>query len=74
MIHDSRNRHHLMQFSINLKKYIFQLISKNLGQLFRKEIKIENLPPMSFSSRKSYHDIMDNKDEAGIAKMFTTSS
>lgn len=51
---------------------MFQLIGKNIGQLFRKEIKIVNLRPMQTSSRNaSYNNLLDtNGQDAGIAKIF----
>lgn len=52
--------------------FFFQLIGKNLGQLFRKEIKIADLRPIQTSSRNaSYNNLLEhNGQDTSIAKLF----
>lgn len=57
------------------KKLTAQLVGKNLGQLFRKEIKIINLPPMNGPSRKgNYVNLVDSGESTGIEKIFSINS
>lgn len=51
----------------NYKFYSFQLVGKNVGQLFRKEIVIENLPPIARNqNRHSIANLLGRQSEDAI--------
>lgn len=52
----------------------FQLIGKSVGQLFRKEVVIEDLPPIARNPNQNRHSIanlLGRPEDAGIANMFS---
>lgn len=51
-----------------------QLIGKTLGELFRKEIQIVNLPPMPTQRSASNYNIVDTNQPVGITQLFSTNS
>lgn len=52
------------------------MVGKNLSELFRKEIKIVNLPPLNLEARnpKQNADILSTDQNSSISKLFTASS
>lgn len=52
------------------------MVGKNLSELFRKEIKIVNLPPINSGPRNSTQnsDVLNSDQNSGIGKLFTASS
>lgn len=53
-----------------------QLIGKTLGQLFRKEIQIVNLPPMPARNSSNYNNtnLVDSNQPIGMTQLFSTNS
>lgn len=51
-----------------------QMVGKNLSELFRKEIKIVNLPPLNLEARNPKADALNADQTTGISKLFTASS
>ena len=50
----------------------FQLVGKNVGQLFRKEVVIEDLPPIARNTnRHSIANLLARQEDVGIANMFS---
>lgn len=50
-----------------------QLIGKTLGQLFRKEVQIINLPPMFTRNPNNFsNSIVDSNQPVGMAQLFST--
>ncbi|GAB0099470.1 Exportin-5 [Sergentomyia squamirostris] len=57
------------------KKITSQVIGKNASQLFKKEIKIVELPPLQMQNRRSNNQIgIDGSVESGIPALFNTKS
>lgn len=59
------------------KKITSQLIGRNIGQLFRKEVKIMNLPSLadgSVTHNSSHFDIIESTQESGLPQLFSTRS
>jgi hypothetical protein len=64
---------------INNNRYIvsLQLIGRSVGQLFRKEVKIDNLPRIEVLSKPQpvrVDEISKNAAETGIAALFAGST
>lgn len=66
----------LLNWQNGCREYIvilFQLVGKSVGQLFRKEIVIENLPPIIRNpNRHSIANLLSNgqSEDAGLTAMF----
>jgi exportin-5 len=60
------------------KKITGHLVGRNVGQLFRKEIKIMNLPPvLSAASRNnssSHLNLLDQEGGAGLTGLFSSTT
>lgn len=52
------------------KKLTAQLVGRSINQLFRHEIQIANLPPMTTNISKQPTDIIDTNENAGLSKLF----
>lgn len=57
------------------KKITSQLIGRNVGQLFKKEVKIQDLPALNPNSRNSsFVNLLDTSKETGITQLFTSNT
>jgi exportin-5 len=59
------------------KKITGHLIGRNRSQLFRKEVKIMNLPPANLVPRNnlsSHLNILDQDGSSGLASLFTSTT
>lgn len=57
------------------RKITSHLIGRNLGQLFKKEAKIQDLPSFNVSNRDvSFSNLLDTSKETGITQLFMSTS
>lgn len=60
-------------FTLYIIQYSLQLIGRSVGQLFRKEVKIDNLPRIEVFGKQQavrVDEVSENSTDSGFAALF----